>query len=110
MALCLTTKRFGQKYRPKLSKVQYRAEMIERIGYFHFAQDWHDPLGALDVALSRLANLEKCLIVLPEAFNNGRPYYDNPRSEPLFAVDAILAHLREISTERGAVFVVGLLN
>lgn len=83
--------------------------VIERIGFFHFADDYHDPFGSLNAALLEQDNLGNSLIVVPEAFNNGRSYYDAPRGQPKFTFREAVIELTRIAAERGAAFVAGLL-
>jgi hypothetical protein len=45
---------------------------VARIGLFHFATNHRDPIGSLTDALSKNDDTGNSLIVLPEAFNNGR--------------------------------------
>jgi hypothetical protein len=48
--------------------------------------------------------------VLPEAFNNGEIYYDQPCLQPLIRADDTLRCLAAIARERDLIFVAGLLD
>ena len=50
------------------------------------------------------------LIVLPEAFNNGRSYYDYPRGQPSFVCHEMVYELTRIAAQFGTAFVTGLLD
>ncbi len=83
--------------------------MIKRIGCFHFVQNYANPFGALRDALGEHGDVSDSLIVLPEAFNNGKPYYDQPRGQPVFGAKHALNELREIAAKERLILVVGLL-
>jgi predicted amidohydrolase len=84
--------------------------MIRRLGCFHFAEGYQDPIGALNAALDEVGDLSGSLVVLPEAFNNGRPYYDHPQMSPLFSAANVLRSLADLAIRHQASFVVGLLD
>ena len=84
--------------------------MFTRVGFFHFAENYPEPLGGLEEALSKHADVRDSLIVLPEAFNNGRSYYDQPRMQPKFACSKTIGELARMGTIFGTAFVAGLLD
>jgi len=61
-------------------------------------------------ALSKHNDIDNSLIVLPEAFNNGEIYCDQPCRQPLIRADDILRCLASIARERDLIFVAGLLD
>src|ERR1039458_6010975 len=84
--------------------------MLEQLGCFHFVVDYGPPFGALRKALSESADVRNCLIVLPEAFNYGRFYYDRVRTSPKFSAAEALNELAVLAWAWGVAFVVGLLE
>jgi predicted amidohydrolase len=89
---------------------------IDRIGYFYFVAGHADPLGALQAALGNYGDVSHSLIVLPEGFNNGRPYngadlHDRPQGRGA-QIDhrATLRKLTCIAESKKVVFVVGILD
>ena len=50
--------------------------MLGRIGCFHFGKDHDKPIEALSKSLDEAGNVSQSLIVLPEAFNIRKRYYD----------------------------------
>jgi predicted amidohydrolase len=81
--------------------------MFSRIGFFHFAEGYDKPIPALKAEIAK-HDVGNSLIVLPEAFNLGRPY--NQPGEPRFNRDKMLADLGELSRLNNLAFVVGLLE
>jgi predicted amidohydrolase len=81
---------------------------VTKVGYFHFARDWHDPIGALESALRNRGReyLENALVVLPEGFNLGRRYCD-PGSVKL--VPNVIQSLRRLAKDFPVVFVAALI-
>lgn len=83
---------------------------IERVGFFHFGQDWDRPMRSLVVALTEAqgeGDIGKSLIVLPEAFNIGQCYWRPtaaPNTDP-----SILAELQRLCGQFRVVFVAGLI-
>lgn len=63
----------------------------------------------MEEALSRHTDVHDSLIVLPEAFNNGRSYYDQPRMQPKFTCSKMMEELTRIGARFGTAFVAGLL-
>ncbi len=84
--------------------------MFARIGFFHFAENYHEPFRSLDEALSEQGDVGDSLVVLPEAFNNGKAYYDQPRMRPAFARLQAVEELVRIATKHSVAFVAGLLD
>jgi hypothetical protein len=83
---------------------------IEKIGFFHFGGDNRsDPMGsfmeALDRATAGKQTSAGSLIVLPEAFNILDDYYIRSNPDP-----SIACALGRVSTDRGIVFVAGLIG
>jgi predicted amidohydrolase len=64
----------------------------------------------LEDALSKHSDIRNSLIVLPEAFNNGKVYYDTPCQEPRLSTPCALKQLATISKKLELVFVAGLLD
>jgi len=64
----------------------------------------------LEDALSKHSDVRSSLIVLPEAFNNGKRYYDEPKQEPGVGVKCALQQLAAISKRLGLTFVAGMLD
>jgi hypothetical protein len=83
--------------------------MWSRIGFFHFAENYHDPLDSLGSALLEHPDVRDILIVLPEAFNNGRSYDDQPRMRPRFSWSETVDELSRLGEASGVAFVAGLL-
>jgi hypothetical protein len=84
--------------------------LITRIGFFHFVEDYGRPLCSLVRALDEHSDVSDSLIVLPEAYNNGKYYYHEPRGNPLYNGTGLLAGLSAISAELHVAFVVGVLR
>jgi hypothetical protein len=82
--------------------------MFASISFFHFAQGYGNPLAALHAELVKHADLTDALLVLPEAFNLGRPYAQH--GIPSIHRDEILRALSKIYNARKISFVVGLLE
>jgi hypothetical protein len=83
---------------------------LARIGLFHFVENHRDPIGSLTNALSKHSDINRSLIVLPEAFNNGEVYYDQPSRQHLIGAGDILESLVAIARQRDLVLVAGLLE
>jgi hypothetical protein len=49
--------------------------MIKGLGCFHFVEDYSRPIESLDYALGGHDGVSGSLIILPEAFNNGKFYW-----------------------------------
>ena len=88
---------------------RYARRMFKQVGFFHFAKNYQDPIGSLKNALSRHDDVRDSLIVLPEAFNNGRSYYDQPLMQPEFTCAEMVHELTRIGAGVGTAFVAGLL-
>ena len=82
-------------------------------GFLHFAKGYDAPLATLDAGLERCSaangennTISDALIVLPEAFNIGKAYYDNnpPSTDPAF-----LSELSQRSIFNGCSLVAGLI-
>src|ERR1700674_1666501 len=95
--------------------------MLKRVGSFDVMQGRDDPFecleGVLDRAVARCGQREisGSLIVLPEAFNLGEPYYPsdgalNARRDPKIPLDQALAKLHDWAVRYAIVFVAGLLH
>ena len=94
--------------------------MLKALGFFHFRENVEDPIGSLESELERKGareDISGSLIVLPEAFNLGAPYY--PPGYPKVTgtpgdakIPLVLAikELREIAREWSVAFVAGLLG
>ena len=94
--------------------------MLRALGFFHFRENLEDPFGRLRLELKRKGaghDISGSLIVLPEAFNLGEPYYPpgypkvpgTPGSAKIPLVLA-LKELREIARQWSVAFVAGLLG
>jgi hypothetical protein len=83
--------------------------MFVQAGFFHFVELHSDPLGALDAEI-RAVNTANSLIVLPEAFNLGRPYGTRPEERCAFERDWFISKLQERSREHRITFVSGILD
>jgi hypothetical protein len=82
--------------------------MFEKIGFFHFGRDWRNPIEALQSKLEstrRAEDVANSLIVLPEAFNIGKGFWEQGDCN----YDAsVLAHLGAIAVDFQVAFVAGL--
>ncbi|MGC9970842.1 MAG: nitrilase-related carbon-nitrogen hydrolase [Bryobacteraceae bacterium] len=80
--------------------------MLERIGFFHFVCDHGKPLPSLIAALSEHNEISGSPVVLPEAFNIGKPY----REAGCCNFDpSVLSSLCGLSMKYQVVFVAGLI-
>jgi hypothetical protein len=95
--------------------------MLKRVGFFDFEHGRGDPFECLEEALDRAVvrgsegGIGDSLIVLPEAFNLGEPYYPssralNARREPKVPLYRALANLRDWAVKYDVVFIAGLLD
>lgn len=84
--------------------------MIKRIGFFHYVEHYDRPIESLATALSGGGGITDSLIVLPEAFNNGKFYDDEPRMAPRLAPADAMRDLAGLARQFGVVFVAGLLD
>lgn len=89
--------------------------MLQRAGFFHFAQSHCDPLAELAKAIdtaSRAIDVADSLIVLPEAFNLGREYGsgDTPKMGPQLDHRCVLADLRTLATMHKASFITSVIE
>jgi len=83
--------------------------VFRRAGFFHFVANLNDPLGVLGTALSA-EDVMDALIVLPEAFNLGRPY-GTAQDEPCACEhDWLVAKLQELARDLRITFIAGLLE
>src|SRR5713101_3194855 len=97
--------------------------MLNKLGFFHFAQGHDDPFGCLAEALNKKSvehdkgDIGGSLIVLPEAFNLGMKYY--PHGWPSVSrttgcakvsLDRALENLHDIAGAHRIVFVAGLIG
>ena len=85
--------------------------VIAKLGFFHYGSpDKTEPVAALEAALARRVAeepLSESLIVLPEAFNIGKPYYD---ASLLPNTDiAIVGTLQRVARTYGIALVAGLV-
>src|SRR5579863_4312003 len=85
-------------------------EPIVQIGLFHLAEKHDDPFGSLTRAISKHANIARSLLVLPEAFNYGGVYHDNPPRGPTFASEETLQFLEGITRQHDTIIVVSVLE
>jgi predicted amidohydrolase len=92
---------------------------LEYVGFYHCPTPDGDPFGLLAAALQRERDaraprgITASLIVLPEAFNLGKPYYaprdtTNVPGMARIALDIALSTLGNLSSVYGVVFVAGL--
>src|ERR1700722_18569415 len=83
---------------------------LNSVGYFHFQEDFESPIPALDQAIEdfkkRGGVLPGALIVLPEAFNIRKPYFDMKAPDVNPAIRDTLATRSRI---HGCAFVAGLI-
>src|ERR1700722_8630167 len=82
--------------------------MLSSIGFFHLAHGHKDPLSALITELAQHPQLNDTLLVLPEAFNLGRPYAEH--GDPAIHRDHILSALSGIHSAYKISFAVGLIE
>lgn len=102
-----------------LAKCAILIPMLERLGFFDFQHGSGDPMRHLGKEMDRLAHQSKeglsgTLLVLPEAFNLGKPYYapcgtSNGKGVIIEAKEA-LATLKQLAKAHTVVFVAGLLD
>lgn len=89
---------------------------MTRIGFFHFVADHADPIRGLQTALCECGDVEDSLIVLPEGFNNGKPYEDGAFHDCRRKREAQIDHrwtlqsLVRIAESVKVIFVVGILD
>jgi predicted amidohydrolase len=87
--------------------------IVERIGFFHFVENFGEPIPALRAAVEKerathpRRDISHSLIVLPEAFNFGHTY---DSGEPTLPAHKILGGLRRLAGLRGLAFVAGILK
>ncbi len=81
--------------------------MFDRIGCFHFVEGHDRPICALKEQMGRCGDLTNSLIVLPEAFNLGRPYGKGPG--PTICHSSIKTALTKLAKDCSITFVVSLL-
>jgi predicted amidohydrolase len=80
-----------------------------RVGVLHCVNGHADPVEALKDAISEHGDISNSLLVLPEAFNSGEPYYDDlPNS--VISAHKILDRLSVIAVEHDIVLVAGVLE
>ena len=93
--------------------------MFKRIGFFHFVKNHHDPFGSFAKALEDKypGDISSSLIVLPEAFNLGKPYHHPNAPTTSWALGGAkvplpvaLQQLQYTATTRKVVFVAGLVG
>jgi hypothetical protein len=82
--------------------------MFAHAGFFHLATGHAFPICSLLAALDQEPDPSEALIVLPEAFNLGRPYYES--GPPDINRDYVIDDLFRICRTRGVKFVVGLIE
>jgi hypothetical protein len=88
----------------------YNVCMFRQAGFFHFVEHHHDPLGALEAEIRATGNVADSLVVLPEAFNLGRPYGSEQEKPCGYERAWLVAKLQELSRDRQITFVVGMLD
>jgi len=81
--------------------------MFTRAGFFHFGVDHDQPLESLRAALRETRETSGALLVLPEAFNIGKPYRRADQRCDYHPV--VLRHLLDLSAELDVTFVAGLI-
>jgi hypothetical protein len=84
--------------------------MFGSVGYFHFGLNHSDPFGSLRTALiekRRLQRVEGALIVLPEAFNIRKDYWD--QESPCVVRPDDLSQTQKVAQDFGVSFVAGLV-
>jgi hypothetical protein len=82
--------------------------MFTWIGFLHFVSGHENPIGTLDAELQKNTTPRGSLIVLPEAFNLGRPYSE--KGKAIVSRDKLLRELTTRSALYDARFVVGVLE
>jgi predicted amidohydrolase len=104
-------------------EVRYAELVLTRMGFFHFVRDYCDPFGSLARAMDEQSakceepDIRGSLIVLPEAFNLGMPYYPpdfhkTPRKPggAKIPLERALEGLHQIAASRAVAFVAGLIG
>ncbi|MDP2899289.1 MAG: hypothetical protein Q8Q12_22360, partial [bacterium] len=82
-----------------------------KLGVFHLGKNHGCPIEELVCALDETAGTAAgSLIVLPEAFNLGRPYYQQCRAEPKFEEEQAKRILKTLAEGYKVSFVAGLLK
>jgi hypothetical protein len=81
--------------------------MFTRAGFFHFGTDHGKPIDSLRAALIDAEETSGALLVLPEAFNIGKPYRDVGERCDYHPV--VLRQLLALSAEFDITFVAGLI-
>lgn len=84
--------------------------MFSRAGFFHFVEHHSDPLGALDAEIRSTGDVADSLVVLPEAFNLGRPCGTEQEKPCAYERDQLVSKLQERSSERRITFIAGMLD
>jgi hypothetical protein len=89
--------------------------MLKALGFFHFRENVEDPIGLRRLELERIGATEDVsgsLIVLPEAFNLGVPYYGDTGvlGRAKIPLGGALENLQGIAKDRAVAFVAGLLG
>ena len=87
--------------------------MLKALGFFHFRENVEDPAGSLRLELERTGtenDISGSLIVLPEAFNLGEPYYSGAPGPAKIPLGQALDQLRGIARQWSVTFVAGLLG
>jgi hypothetical protein len=84
--------------------------MFAQAGFFHFVELHDDPIAALDAEIRAAGGVTDSFIVLPEAFNLGRPYGTRPEEPCAFERDWLISKLQERSSEHRITFVTGMLD
>lgn len=88
----------------------YNVRMFSQAGFFHFVEHHSDPLGTLDAEIRSAGDVADSLVVLPEAFNLGRPYGTEQEKPSAYERDSLVAELQERSRQQRIIFVAGLLD
>lgn len=83
--------------------------MIDAIGFFHLATGHDAPIESLKTELRRCGNPRNTLLVLPEAFNNGKLYHQKPFMAPNIPAAVMLRELADLAVQSGITFVGGML-
>jgi len=85
---------------------------ITRIGFFHFVENYAEPVEELSAALKKteLDDIKGALVVLPEAFNLGRFYRDAVPPGRFYPTALILDQLGDLAQQFGVIFVGGVLE
>jgi hypothetical protein len=73
---------------------------LGRLGFFHFVQNYDQPIPSLEAELRKhdRSVIAGSLIVLPETFNLGRYYWDNAQKGGFLETKRFLSQLAALAT------------